>query len=127
MNTMDIKPIRTQAEHAAALTEVDALWDAPDGSPEADRLDVLTLLIQAYETRRHPVPDPDPIDLLEHVMEARGLTRKDLEAFIGSRARVSEVMNRRRPLTLDMIRRLAQGLRLPADVLIQNYATAGAA
>ncbi len=124
---MDIKPIRTEAEYAAVLDEVDTLWDAPEGSPEADRLEVLALLIQTYEARHHPIPEPDPIDLLHHVMDARDLTRKDLEPFIGSRARVAEILNRRRPLTLDMIRRLAHGLRLPADVLIQDYASAGAA
>jgi len=118
---MELKPIRTKAEYKRALTEAEALWDAPDKSPEADRLEVLGLLIHNYEARHHPIPDPDPISFLQHVMEARGLTRKDLEAYIGSRARVAEILNRVRPLSLDMIRNLSTGLGLPAQVLIQPY------
>ena len=118
---MTLRPIRTKREHQAALKEIEALWEAPSGSPEGDRLEVLTLLVEAYERERYPIEAPDPIDFLQHVMEARGMTRKDLEPYIGSRARVAEVLNRVRPLTLDMIRRLASGLNLPADVLIRGY------
>lgn len=118
---MQHRPIRTQHEHQAALKVAEALWNAPEGSPKADRLEVITLLIEAYEREHYPIDDPDPIDFLHHVMEARGLARKDLEPFIGSRARVAEVLNRVRPLSLDMIRRLAKGLHLPADVLIRGY------
>ena len=118
---MELRPIRSKREHQAALKEAEALWDAPAASPEADRLEVLTLLIEAYEREHFSIPDPDPIDFLQHVMEARELTRKDLEPYIGSRARVAEVLNRVRPLTLDMIRKLADGLELPADVLIRGY------
>ncbi len=118
---MKLRPIRTKREHQAALDEVEALWNAPQGSPAADRLEVLVLLIEAYEREHYPIADPDPIDFLRHVMEARDLSRKDLEPFIGSRARVAEVLNRVRPLTLDMIRRLAAGLKIPADVLVRDY------
>jgi HTH-type transcriptional regulator/antitoxin HigA len=119
---MDIKPIRTKKDHQAALVEIERLWDAKKGTPEADRLEVLSLLVEAYERRHEPIADPEPIDFLLHVMEARGLTRKDLEPYIGSRARVAEVLNRVRPLTLDMIRRLSGGgLDLPADLLIRPY------
>ncbi len=118
---MELRPIRSKREHQAALKEAENLWDAPAGSPGADRLEVLTLLIEAYEREHFSIPDPDPIDFLQHVMEARELTRKDLEPYIGSRARVAEVLNRVRPLTLDMIRKLADGLELPADVLIRGY------
>ncbi|MBI4190898.1 MAG: transcriptional regulator [Betaproteobacteria bacterium] len=118
---MKLRPIRTQREHQMALREAEALWNAPAGSPAADRLEVLTLLIEAYERQRYPIADPDPIDFLRHVMKARELSRKDLEPFIGSRARVAEVLNRVRPLTLDMIRRLAAGLNIPADVLVRDY------
>lgn len=118
---MELRPIRSKREHQAALKEAEALWNAPEGSPEADRLEVLTLLIEAYEREHFSIPDPDPIDFLHHVMEARELTRKDLEPFIGSRARVAEVLNRMRPLTLKMIRKLADGLKLPGDVLIRGY------
>ena len=118
---MELRPIRTKREHQAALKEVEALWNAPEDTREADRLEVLTLLIEAYEREHYPIDDPDPIDFLHHVMEARELTRKDLEPYIGSRARVAEVLNRVRPLTLDMIRRLAARLRIPADVLVRGY------
>lgn len=118
---MELRPIRTRREHHAALKEAGSLWSAAEGSPAADRLEVLVLLIEAYEREHYPVPDPDPIDFLQHVMEARGLSRKDLEPLIGSRARVAEVLNRVRPLTLDMIRRLAEGLKIPADVLVHAY------
>ena len=118
---MELRPIRTKREHQAALKEIEALWDAPENTREADRLDVLMLLVEAYEREHYPIDDPDPIDFLHHVMEARELARKDLEPYIGSRARVAEVLNRVRPLTLDMIRRLAAGLKVPADVLIRDY------
>ncbi len=124
---MQLRLIRTKREHQAALKEAQALWDAPEGSARADRLEVLTLLIEAYEREHHPIADPDPIDFLHHVMEARGLTRKDLEPYIGSRARVAEVLNRVRPLSLEMIRRLSEGMNLPADVLIRGYAVKRAA
>lgn len=118
---MKLRPIRTKREHQAALDEVETLWNTPQSSPAADRLEVLVLLIEAYEREHYPIADPDPIDFLLHVMEARDLSRKDLEPLIGSRARVAEILNRVRPLTLDMIRRLAAGLKIPADVLVRDY------
>jgi HTH-type transcriptional regulator/antitoxin HigA len=118
---MELRPIRSKREHQTALKEAESLWEASKGSPDGDRLEVLTLLIEAYEREHFPIEDPDPIDFLQHVMEARGLARKDLEPFVGSRARVAEVLNRVRPLTLDMIRKLAAGLDLPSDVLIRGY------
>lgn len=118
---MELKPIRTKRDYQTALTEAERLWDSPAKSPEADRLDVLMLLIENYEQRHHPIADPDPIEFLVHVMESRGLTRRDLEAYIGPRGRVSDILNRVRPLTLEMIRRLAEGLKLPAEVLIRPY------
>ena len=118
---MKLKPIQNRREHQAALKAIESLWNAPEGSPAADRLAVLALLVEAYEREHLPIDDPDPIDFLLHVMEARGLARKDLEPFIGSRARVAEVLNRVRPLSLEMIRKLSSGLRIPADVLVQAY------
>lgn len=118
---MELKPIRSRKDYQAALAEVEALWDVPAKSAKADRLDVLTLLIEDYEERHFPVADPDPIDFLGHVMESRGLSRKDMESYIGPRGRVSDILNRTRPLTLEMIRRLADGLSLPAEVLIRPY------
>lgn len=118
---MELKPIRDEAGHRAALAEIAMLWDAQDGSPEADRLELLALLVEAYEKAHDPIAAPDPIAFLEYVMESRGWSRKDLEPYIGPRGRVSDIMNRVRPLSLEMIRRLSAGLNLPAEVLIQNY------
>ena len=121
MEYKELRPLRTKKDHQAALAEAARLWDAPARSPAADRLDVLVLLLENYERAHFPIPDPDPIDFLLHVMESRGLTRKDMEAYLGPRGRVSDILNRIRPLTLEMIRRLADGLKLPAEVLIRPY------
>jgi HTH-type transcriptional regulator/antitoxin HigA len=118
---MELKLIRTKKDYRAALAEVERLWDAPAKSPKADRLDVLTMLIAEYEGQHYPIPDPDPIEFLTHVMESRGLTRKDLEPCIGPRGRVADILNRTRPLTLEMIRHLADDLNLPAEILIKPY------
>jgi HTH-type transcriptional regulator/antitoxin HigA len=120
---MRIKPIKTEADYEAALEEVERLFGAKPNTPEADRLEVLTTLIEAYEERHYPIPLPDPIEAILYHMESRGLERRDLEPFIGSRARVSEVLNRRRPLTMEMIRSLNKDLGIPAEVLIQPYKT----
>jgi HTH-type transcriptional regulator/antitoxin HigA len=118
---MSLRPIRSKRDYGAALRQAQRLCDVPEKSPEAEQLEVLSLLIEDYERRHFPIDSPDPIDFLLNVMEWRGLSRKDLEPYIGSRARVAEVLNRVRPLTLEMIRRLASGLKLPADVLIRGY------
>ena len=124
---MELKPIRTKHDYDAALKQIEAWWDAPAGSRNAERLDVLTLLVQDYEARHFPIEPPDPIEFLLFVMEQRDLSRKDLEPFIGSRARVAEVLNRVRPLSLEMIRNLSDGLDLPSDVLVQRYSVKQAA
>jgi HTH-type transcriptional regulator / antitoxin HigA len=120
---MKIQPIRTKANYKAALAVVLKLVDKDPaaGTPEGDQLDVLATLIEAYEARHYPIPSPDPIELLRHIMESRGLSRKDLEPMIGTRARVCEVLNRTRPLTLAMIRRLSESLNLPVHVLVKEY------
>ena len=118
---MELKPIRNKREHQAALKEIRGPTSAKEGTPESDRLEVLALLVERYEQEHFPIPAPDPIDFLQYVMESRGLARKDLEPFIGSRARVAEVLNRVRPLSLEMIRNLAEGLKIPADVLVPGY------
>jgi len=118
---MELKLIKNKVEYEAALREIEVLFDVPDNTPEADRLEVLVMLVEKYEALHYPIPAPDPIDFLNYAMETRGLTRKDLEPYIGSRGRVAEVLNRARPLTLAMIRRLSEGLKLPADVLIADY------
>lgn len=118
---MEIKPIKTEAEYRAALAEIERLFDAPDDTPEADRLEVIVLLVENYEATHYPISAPDPIDFLLYIMKSRGLVRKDLEPYIGSRGRVAEVLNRARPLSLAMIRLLAAGLKIRADLLIQPY------
>ena len=122
---MDVHPIRTEADHEAALAEIAALMDAEMGTPEGDRLDVLATLVEAYEAAHFQIEAPDPIAAIGFMMEQKQLSRRDLEPAIGSRARVAEVLNRRRALTLPMIRRLSRLLDIPADVLIQPYKTSG--
>ncbi|MBB5273628.1 helix-turn-helix domain-containing protein [Quisquiliibacterium transsilvanicum] len=117
---MEIRPIRTEADYKAVLKEVSALVDSDpvSGTPEGDRLDVLATLVQAYEVRHLPISPPDPIEAIKFRMDQSGLTIKDLEPIIGKSNRVYEILNRRRPLTLAMIRRLHQSLGIPAEVLI---------
>ena len=117
--TSDLKPIRTKADYKAALAEVERLWGARSGTPKGDRLDVLATLIDAYETKHYPMDPPDPIDAIQFRMEQQGLTRKDLEPLIGTRARVAEIMTRKRNLSIDMIRRLHERLGISAEVLIR--------
>jgi HTH-type transcriptional regulator/antitoxin HigA len=119
---LQIRPIRKEEEHERALSEIYSLWNAEPGTPEADRLDVLMLLVENYEKRRYLIDPPDPIDMILFVMDANGLKQKDMLPYFGTRARVSEILNRRRPLTLEMIRKLADGLKLPADLLVKPYA-----
>lgn len=118
---MEIKPIRTETDYEDALAEIDQLWLAEVGSPAGDKLEILVTLVEAYEEKHHPIHPPDPVEAIIHMMESQSLNRSDLEPFIGSRARVSEVLNRKRPLSLNMIRKLQSGLGIPADVLIQPY------
>ena len=124
---MELKPIKTKAACKEALKEISELLNAPPGSSEADRLEVLSILVEAYEDEHHPIDPPDPIEAIKFRVEQQGLTRRDLEPYIGSRARVSEVLNRKRPLSVEMIRRLHKGLGIPAEVLIRPYKTVKAA
>lgn len=114
-----LKPIRSERDYDAALKEVGRLWGAPVGTPRGDRLDVLTSLIELYENEHYPIDPPDPIAAIKFRMEQQGLTRKDLEGMIGTRTRVAEVLNRRRALSISMIRRLNKELGISADVLIR--------
>ncbi len=115
---MQIRAIHDDTDHALALARIDALWGAPPDTPRGEELDVLVTLVDAYEARQHAIVPPDPIEAIRFRMEQMGLTRKDLEPMLGSRSRVSEVLARKRPLTLAMIRRLRKGLGLSADVLV---------
>ena len=122
---MDIQPIRTESDYKAALRQISTLMEAdPEpGTPEGDRLDILATLVQAYEARHCPIGAPDPVDAIKFRMEQSGLTVKDLEPIIGRSNRVYEVLNRKRPLTLAMIRRLHRSLGIPAEVLIAETAS----
>lgn len=122
---MDVRPIRTEADYRQSLAEITTLMDAEMGSPAGDRLDVLATLVEAYEAAHTPIEAPDPISAILFMMEQKQLSRRDLEPAIGSRARVAEVLNRRRALTLPIIRALSRLLDIPADVLIQPYETSG--
>ena len=124
---MKIRPIRTKADYRKALMEAERLWDADPGTPAGDLVDVLVTLIQAYEAQHYPIEAPDPIAAIQFMMEQKGLRRRDLEPAIGSRGRVSEVMTRKRPLTLPMVRALSRLLDIPTDILVQEYPTRSAA
>jgi len=115
---MDIRPIKTEADCQATLAEVERLFDAAPDTPEGDRLDVLTTLLEAYEKHHYAIPSPDPVETLKYWMESRGITRQKLEPLLGSRARVSEIFNHKRGLTLTMIRNLHDKLGIPAEALI---------
>jgi HTH-type transcriptional regulator/antitoxin HigA len=123
---VELRPIRIEADYQAALAEIERLFDAAPLTPEGDHLEVLTTLVEAYEAQHYPIQEPDPIEAIKYTMESRGLTRAELEPYIGSRARVAEVLNRKRPLSLNMIRRLYAGLGIPAEVLVRPYAVAEA-
>ena len=120
---MKISPIRTEADYEAALEEIEQLFGATLGTLEGDRLDVLATLVAAYEDLHHAVEAPDPVEAIKYYMESHGMTRHDLEPYIGSRARVTDILNRRRPLSLEMIRRLHTHLGIPAEILIKPYPT----
>jgi HTH-type transcriptional regulator/antitoxin HigA len=119
---MDIHPIKTDRDYRRALKAVESLMDARPNTPDGDRLDVLATLVDAWERRHHPIDPPDPVAAIHFAMEQRGLSRADLEEYLGSRARVAEILNRKRSLTLPMIRRLHKGLGIPAEVLIGDSA-----
>ena len=123
---MDFKPIKTEADYDTALAVIDRLMGAEPDTPEADDLEVLVTLIEAYEAEYWPMEAPDPVAAIEHVMESRGFRQKDLATLIGSQPRASEVLKRQRPLTLAMIRVLSAEWNLPADVLVREYELATA-
>ena len=115
---MRIQPVRNDADHAAAVARIERLMGAEPGTPASDELDVLVTLVDAYEAKRFPMATPEPIAVIQFQMEQQGLSRRDLEPMIGSRARVSEILTGKRALTLPMIRRLHSGLRIPLELLV---------
>lgn len=119
---MDIRPIRTTADHVAALKEIERLWDAATpGTQTGDKFEVLSTLVDAYEREHVKIPAPDPIEAIRFRMEQEGFTNKDLVSIFKTRARVSEVMSKRRRLNLTMIRKLHKRLDIPFECLVQEY------
>lgn len=127
---MEIRPIRTEQDHLAALAEIEACWGAPEGTEEGDRLDVLVALVESYEARRWPMEGDDafdPADVLQYAIEELGHTQTELAELLGSRSRASEILARRRVLTVDMIHRISEAWKIPADLLVRPYKTEKAA
>lgn len=122
---MDINPIRTDADHEAAVRQIEGLWGTEPGTPDGDRLDILITLTNAYEDKRWPLPSGDAIDAIKNSMAMEGRSQKDLAELLGSPSRASEILRRKRTLTLPMIWDLHSKWRIPADALVQPYETAG--
>ena len=121
---MEIRPIRTDEDHRTALKEIEACWGAPEGTEESDRLDVLLALADAYEDKRWPIAideNFDPVDVLNHAIEEFGHTQAELAELLGSRSRASEVLSRRRALTVEMIHKIGKAWKISADLLVRPY------
>jgi HTH-type transcriptional regulator/antitoxin HigA len=123
---MDIRPIKTQRDYQRILKEIEGLMNAKRNTPEGDRLDVLATLVEAWEAKHYPLDLPDAVEAIKYHMDQQGLAPRDLIPFIGSRNRVYEVLSRKRPLTLAMVRRLHAGLGIPAESLIKERGDAAA-
>ncbi len=118
---MNIKPIRNEADYQKALERLEVIFDAKRGTPEGDELEILAIVVDNYENENFPIGMPDPISAIKFRMEQMGLKQKDLVEMVGFKSRVSEIMNNKRKLTLDMIRKLSANLKIPTEVLIQEY------
>ena len=123
---MNIKPIRNDTDLQAAFKRVESIFHAPEGTPEADEMEVLVTLVEAYENKHYPIGPPDPVEAIKFRMEQQGLAAKDLEPFIGSSGRVSEVPSRNRRLSLRMVQRLHHGLKIPYESLLSHWSDGGA-
>lgn len=122
---IEVKPIRTESEYATALQRIDLLMDAEPGTPQGDELDVLVTLVESYEKKHQAIGDPDPVEYLKNTMEFFGIGQSELAEVLNSRSRASEILNRKRPLTLDQIRRITSRWQIPADPLIAEYELTG--
>ncbi|MDJ0634076.1 MAG: transcriptional regulator [Xenococcaceae cyanobacterium MO_188.B29] len=118
---MELRPIKTELDYQNALKEIEKLFHAEPNSPECDRLDILTTLVEAYEQKHYPIEAPDAISAILYYLESRGLSEQDLAVSIGSQQQVTAILKRQKPLTLDIIRRLNQDLKIPAEILIKPY------
>lgn len=122
---MNIKPIRNDEDLRAAFERLESIFQASPGTPEAEEMEVLVTLVEAYENRHYPIGPADPVEAIKFRMDQQGLAAKDLEPFIGSSGRVSEVLNRKRPLSLRMVQRLHHGLKIPYESLLSNASGRG--
>ena len=118
---MEIRPIRSLEDYEVALREIESLFDAESHTPEGDRLEIWTALVEAYEEKHFPIPEPDPIDAILYYLESRGLSTEDLLPYVGDKKTAQEILNRQRPLSIEIIRNLHTGLGISADILIKNY------
>jgi HTH-type transcriptional regulator/antitoxin HigA len=118
---MNIKPIKTDEDYYQALARLEEIFDAPINSKEGDEADILSLLIENYEDKYYPIEAPDPIEAIKIRMEEMNYKQKDLVGIIGGKSRVSEILNRKKKLTVEMIRKLTEILKLPSEILIQDY------
>jgi HTH-type transcriptional regulator/antitoxin HigA len=122
--SMDIRPIRTDDDHRAALAEIEACWSAKEGTEAGDRLDVLVALVEAYEERRWPLPSTkrfDPVDVLQYAIDELGHTQAELGELLGSRSRASELLSRKRALNVEMIHKISKAWKIPAELLVRPY------
>ena len=115
---MDIKPIKTEQDYNSAISRIEELWGARKDTPEGDELDLLVTLVESYEMKHYPIPPPDPIEAIKFRMEQMGMTKEDMVKYLGSQSRVSEILNRKRKLTLRMVKSLYKGLKIPAEILL---------
>jgi len=115
---MDIRPIKTEQDYTSAIKRIEELWGVRKDTPEGDELDLLVTLVESYEIKHYPVSPPDPIDAIKFRMEQMGMTKEDMVKYLGSQSRVSEILNRKRKLTLKMVKSLYKGLRIPAEILL---------
>jgi len=115
---MEIKPIKTENDYFKSLKRVEVLWGSKRDTPEGDELDLLVTIIEAYEMKHYPIAPPDPIDAIKFRMEQMGMTKTDMAKYLGSQSRVSEVLSRKRKLTLKMVKSLYNGLKIPAEILL---------
>ncbi len=115
---MEIKPIKTEHDYNESIKRIEKLWGAKKDTPEGDELDLLCTLVESYEMKHYPIAPPDPIDAIKFRMEQMGMTKTDMAKYLGSQSRVSEVLNRKRKLTLKMVKSLYKGLKIPAEILL---------
>lgn len=115
---MNIKPIKTEQDYKDSILRIEELWGAKKDTPGGDELDLLITLVESYETKHYPIAPPDPIDAIKFRMEQMGMTKADMVKYLGSQSRVSEILNRKRSLTLKMVRSLYKGLKIPAEILL---------